>query len=280
MEHIKSREGRFTGQKNHSLYYQYWLPSEDIKAILLLSHGIGDHSGYWINVINHFIPEGYAICGHDHRGHGQSEGIAGYVKKFQYYIDDLRSFTEKVQADFPDKKTFLIGISMGGLIATAYSLDHQKNLTGLILAGPLLDPESVCSPLLMPVARVFSLVLPKLRVEGVDFSMLSHDPLAIDRAINDPFVYNGKNTMRLGAELLKATKSLPRRIQNITLPIMIMHGTADKICNPDGSKMLFELISSKDKTLKLYQDFYHEIFNEVQHDQVLADMQVWLSAHT
>ena len=114
---------------------------------------------------------------------------------------------------------------------------------------------------------------------ALDLSALSQDKTAVDTAINDPLVYKGKNTARLGAELLKATQKLPKRMPEINLPILIMHGTADRICSPEGSKTLFELISSKDKTLKLYEGFYHEIFNELQREQVFTDIQEWLSAY-
>ena len=276
MEH---QEGRFRGQENLTLYYQYWLPATDSKAVLLLVHGIGDHSDYWANLVNHFVPEGYAVCGYDHRGHGKSEGLGGYVEKFQYYVDDLKTFVEIVRGEYVGTKIFMVGISMGGLIATTYSTEYQHELSGLLLAGPLLTPESVCSPLLMPLARLLSLPLPKLGVEALDLSAISQDKTAVDTALNDPLVYKGKNTARLGAELLKATQKLSVRMPEITLPLLIMHGTADRICSPEGSKTLYELASSKDKTLKLYEGFYHEIFNEPQREQVFTDIQEWLSAH-
>jgi len=276
---MKHQEGIFTGQENLTLYYQYWLPTTDAKAVLLLVHGLGDHSSYWANLINHFVPRGYAVCGYDHRGHGKSEGLGGYVEKFQYYLDDLKTFVEMVRGEYGNTKIFMVGISMGGLIATTYSTDYQHDLSGLLLAGPLLKSESVCSPLLMPLARLLSLLLPKLGVQALDLSVLSQDKKVVDRALNDPLVYKGKNRARLGAELLKATQKLPRQMPEITLPILIMHGTADRICNLEGSKMLYELASSKDKVLRLYEGFYHEIFNEPRREQVFTDIQEWLSAH-
>jgi len=161
---VKHQEGRFKSQENHTLYYQYWLPVTDAKAMLLIVHGLGDHSRYWTNLANYFVRKGYVVCGYDHRGHGKSEGLGGYVEKFQYYLDDLKTFIETVRGDYGDTKIFLVGISMGGLIATAYSIDYQHYLSGLLLAGPLLKPESVCSPLLVPLALLLSLLLPKLGV--------------------------------------------------------------------------------------------------------------------
>lgn len=276
---IKHLEGRFTGQENLTLYYHYWLPNTDIKVVLLLVHGIGDHSGYWANLINYFVPKGYAVCGYDHRGHGKSEGLSGYVERFQYYLDDLKTFIQMMRGEYSNTKIFMVGISMGGLIATAYSIDYQHDLSGLLLAGPLLKPESVCSPSLIPLALLLSLLLPKLGVAALDISALSQDKAAIDTALNDPLVYKGKTKARLGAELIRATQKISKRMPEITLPILILHGAADRICDSGGSKMLYELAGSKDKTLKLYEGFYHEIFNEPQRNQVFTDMQDWLSLH-
>ena len=277
MEHT---EGRFTGRKGLSLYYQCWLPATDPKAILLVVHGWAEHSGRYINLVNYFVPKGYAICALDHRGHGKSEGLRGYVERFSDYLDDLKTFFDIVRSEHGDTKIFLVGHSMGAIIATAYTVavSHQQELAGLIVSGVGVKPGSSLSSALIPLARILSLLLPRLGIMVLDASTISQDKAVVDAYVNDPLVYRGKITCRFGAEMLATLRKLPSEMPEINLPILIMHGTADRLCNPEGSRILYERADSRDKTLKLYEGFYHEIFNEPGHKQVLVDMEAWLAA--
>ena len=275
MEHT---EGRFTGRKGLSLYYQCWLPATDPKAILLVVHGWAEHSGRYINLVNYFVPKGYAICALDHRGHGKSEGLRGYVERFSDYLDDLKTFFDIVRSEHGDAKIFLVGHSMGGTIATAYSVRNQHDLAGLIVSGLGVKPGSSLSSAIIPLARILSLLLPRLGIMVLDASTISQDKAVVDAYVNDPLVYRGKITCRFGAEMLATLRKLPSKMPEINLPILIMHGTADRLCDPEGSRILYDQANSRDKTLKLYEGFYHEIFNEPGHKQVLADIEAWLAA--
>jgi alpha-beta hydrolase superfamily lysophospholipase len=274
MEHT---EGRFKGHKNLNLYYQCWLPAGKARAILLVTHGLAEHSGRYTNLVNHFVPKGYAIFGFDHRGHGKSEGLRGYIERFQDYLDDLETFINIVRGQHSDTRIFLFGHSMGGLVATAYAIHHQHKLAGLLLSAAALKVDSNLSPVLMTVTPLLSALLPKLGATSIDSSALSQDQAVVDAYTGDPLVYRGKIRARLGAELLKTTRELPSQMPWIHLPILIMHGTADRLSNPAGSQLFYERASSKDKTLKLYAGFYHEIFNEPGREQVFADMEAWLA---
>lgn len=275
MEH---KEGRFSGHKKVNLYYQCWLPAREPKAILLVVHGICEHSGRYTNLVNYFVPKGYAVYGLDHRGHGRSEGLRGYVERFSDYLDDFKTFFDIVRSEHGDTKIFLIGHSLGGTIATAHTVHHQHELAGLLLSGAALKIGSSWSPALIAIGRMLSLPLPKMGVIALAPSTISQDKDVVDAALNDPLCYQGKIRARLGTELVKTIQELPQQMPWLNLPIMIMHGTADRICDPEGSQMLYELVSSEDKTLKLYEGFYHEIFNEPEREQVFADMEAWLAA--
>ncbi|MCK4362162.1 MAG: lysophospholipase [Dehalococcoidia bacterium] len=277
---MKHTEGRFTGRKGLSLYYQCWLPATDPKAILLVVHGWAEHSGRYTNLVNYFVPKGYVICALDHRGHGKSEGRRGYVERFSDYLDDLKTFFDIVRSEHGDTKIFLVGHSMGAIIATAYTVtvSHQQELAGLIVSGVGVKPGSSLSSALIPLARILSLLLPRLGIMVLDASAISQDKAVVDAYVNDPLVYRGKITCRFGAEMLATLRKLPSEMPEINLPILIMHGTADRLCDPEGSRILYERANSRDKTLKLYEGFYHEIFNEPGHKQVLADMEAWLAA--
>jgi alpha-beta hydrolase superfamily lysophospholipase len=277
---MKHTEGRFTGRKGLSLYYQCWLPATDPKAILLVVHGWAEHSGRYTNLGNYFVSKGYAICALDHRGHGKSEGLRGFVERFSDYLDDLKTFFDIVRSEHGDTKIFLVGHSMGAIIATAYTVavSHQQELAGLIVSGVGVKPGSSISSALIPLARILSLLLPRLGIMVLDASAISQDKAVVEAYVNDPLVYRGKITCRFGAEMLATLRKLPSEMPEINLPILIMHGTADRLCDPEGSRILYDQVNSKDKALKLYEGFYHEIFNEPGHEQVLADMEAWLAA--
>jgi len=273
MKHV---EGKFKGYKNLNLYYQCWLPSTEPRAVLLVAHGLAEHSGRYINIVNHFVPKGYAVYGFDQRGHGKSQGQRGYVERFSHFVSDLKTFSGIVRSKHRDAKIFIVGHSVGGTIATAYAVHYQDEFDGLILSGATLKLGVSVSSGLIIVARVLSLLLPKMGVDAIDASAISQDKTVVDDYVNDPLVYRGKIRARLGAELIKTIQKLPCQMPEINLPILIMHGTADWLSDPEGSQMLYERLSSKDKTLKLYDGFYHEIFNEPGREQVFADMEAWL----
>lgn len=276
MKHI---EGTFKGPKGLNLFYQYWLPDQNPKAVLMIVHGLAEHSGRYTNIVNHFVPRGYAVCGFDYRGHGKSDGIRCYVDRFSDYVFDVRAFFEKVHQEYSSLKIFLVGHSLGATIAIPYALRYQRDLAGLIISGVLLKPGASIPTALKPVARLISVLFPKMGLTVINAIAISQDKSVVDAYVNDPLVYRGKIPARFVAELIKTVDRLPSQIPTITLPIFIGHGTDDRLCNPEGSQMLYNLVGSHDKTLKLYKGFYHEIFNEPEHEKVMADVEAWLSAH-
>jgi acylglycerol lipase len=276
---MKHTEGTFKGSKGHNLYYQCWLPDTKPKAVLLVVPGLAEHSGRYTNLVNYFVPRAYAVYSLDTQGHGKSEGVRCYVNKFSDYVDDLKIFFDIVHSKQSDQKIFLTGHSMGSIIALAYVVQHQRDLAGLIISGTALKPGSSIPTVLKAVVRLISLLFPKMGVTVLDATAISQDKAVVDAYIHDPLVYRGKLPARFGAEMVKTLNRLPSQIPQIVLPIIIMHGTADRLCNPEGSQMLYDLVGSSDKTLKLYQGFYHEVFNEPEHEKVMADVETWLSAH-
>ncbi len=273
MKHV---EGKFKGFKNLDLYYQCWLPSNEPKAVLLVAHGLAEHSGRYINIVNHFVPKGYAVYGFDQRGHGKSQGQRGYVERFSHFVSDFKTFSDIIHSKHHDAKIFIVGHSVGGTIATACAVHYQDEFDGLILSGATLKIGASVSSGLIIVARILSLLLPKMGLDVINASAISQDKTVVDAYVNDPLVYRGKIRARLGAELIKTMQKLPCQMTEINLPILIMHGTADRLSDSEGSQMLYERVSSRDKTLKLYEGFYHEIFNEPGREQVFADMEAWL----
>jgi len=276
MQHI---EGKFPGRNDINLYYQSWVPDGMPIAVLVVVHGLAEHSGRYFNLVNYFLPKGYAVHTFDLRGHGKSEGTRGYVERFSYYLDDLKIFCDKVSQENKNTRIFMVGHSMGGTIATAYAIDHQNELNGLILSGAVLKAGSSVTGVAILMARLLSLLIPKMGVSTLDASTVSRDKTVVEAYINDPLNYTGKISARLGAELLNEIQRLPSKLSVLSLPVLIMHGAADRLSDPSSSQMLFERAGSKDKTIKFYDGFYHEIFNDPQRQQVFTDMENWLKLH-
>jgi len=276
---MKHKEGRFTGYKGLKLYYQCWLPDKKPKAVLLVAHGLAEHSGRYKNLVDYFVPKGYAVYAIDHRGHGKSEGTRAYVDNFNDYLIDLKTFFDMVRKDNKNAKIFLFGHSLGGTIATAYAIEHQDELAGLMDSGSSLVSAPGVSPALLAMAGIVSALAPKMGVTLLDASLISRDQSVVDAYVNDPLVFRGKIPARTGAELARMWKQLPDKMPEIKLPILIMHGMADQLTDPRGSQLLYERAGSKDKTLKIYDDCYHEICNEPDREQVFADMESWLIKH-
>lgn len=273
MEH---RDGFFAGVRDSTIYYQCWQPETGCKAVLLVVHGLAEHSGRYMNVVNHFVPLGYAVYGLDHIGHGKSEGTRVYVDRFADYTDTLKRYFDSIRLEHPDKPVFLVGHSLGGLIGALYLLEHQDELAGAVLSGPLVKMSDDLSPVVVFMGKLLSTLTPKAGLMALDAQGVSRDPAVVQAYINDPLVHTGKMTARLAGELVKAVQHVNAEAAKITLPILIVQGSGDKLVNPAGAKLLYDTVSSADKTLKIYEGFYHEVFNEPERAQVLSDVEAWL----
>src|SRR3990172_157047 len=233
---MKHSDGRFKGQDGLNLYHQYWLPDDEPKAVLLVTHGFAEHSGRYGNLVDYFLPRGYGIYAHDLRGHGKSEGVRGYADRFSHFVEDLDIFFRLVQERHPGSRIFLLGHSTGGTIATAYTiLRQQAGFEGLILSGAILSPPSDVPAVTIFAARMLSFILPKAGLYAMDAATISQDKSVVKAYLNDPLVYHGKVRAGLGIELMNAMDIILRRIPEIRLPLLIMHGAADRLSNPRGS---------------------------------------------
>jgi alpha-beta hydrolase superfamily lysophospholipase len=276
---MKHQEGFFKGVRDANIYFQSWLPESESKAVLLIVHGLAEHSGRYMNVVNHFVPLGYAVYGIDHLGHGKSDGMRVYVKRFDDYTNTLKVYFDMIRRWQPDKPIFLVGHSMGGLVSAVYLLDHQAELTGAVLSGAAVKAPSNITPAILIVGKMLSALTPKFGLLGLDVDGVCRDPVVVQAYVNDPLVHTGKITARLSAEMLKAMQYVSGQATKIRLPIMIVQGSADKLVDPAGAKMLYDAVSSADKEIKIYDGFYHEVFNEPDHEKVLRDVEIWLEAH-
>lgn len=275
---MRHQTGTLIGPRASRIFHQAWLPDAPPSAVLLVVHGLGEHSGRYGNVVNHFVPRGYAVYALDHYGHGQSDGQREYVERFDDYIHTLKIFFDQVHGWQPRPPIFLMGHSLGGLISAVYLLDDQAGLAGAVLSAPAVKAPKL-SPALLVMGRLLSVVAPKLGVLALDASAVSRDPEVVRAYVNDPLVFTGKTTARLGAETIAAMQRVQAGAAAITLPLLILQGGADRLVDPAGAELLYQAAGSADKTLKTYPGLYHEIYNEPEHEQVLGDVEAWLAAH-
>ena len=271
------REGELRGAGGVRLYRQAWVPDDETRGVVVLAHGLSEHSGRYQHVAARLVGEGFAVEALDHRGHGRSEGSRAFVE-VEDVVADLDRLVDGAATTYQGLPLFLLGHSMGGLIATEYAIRHQQKLTGLILSASLAVLEAT-SPVTRLTARVISAIAPRLGLVEVDSTLVSRDPEVVRAYDADPLVYRRRLPARTVSELASAIGSLPERARVITVPVLIMYGSGDHLVPPAGSVMLDSVISSQDKTLRVYDGLYHEILNEPEQEEVLDDLVNWLLAH-
>ena len=274
---MKHGEGTLKTPRGASLYYQSWRPFDRPRAVLLIAHGLAEHSGRYQNFARFFVDRGYAVYALDHSGHGKSDGDRCHIGRFSQFTDGVGLLLEKVREEIPDTLVFLAGHSMGGLIATHFLIEHQSEFAGCILSGAAVQPAVEVPALQRLTIRLLSKVLPKLGLLRLDASEVSRDPEVVDRYRKDPLVFTGKVSARLLEQLFSSMSGLEEKLAAIELPMLILHGSADGLALPQGSKMLHEKISSSDKKLIIYEGLYHEIYNEPEQEDVMTDVADWLA---
>lgn len=276
---MQHQEGFFQNAQQEKIYYQCWLPETTAKAILIVVHGLAEHGGRYGNVVRHFAPKGYAIYALDHVGHGRSSGQRVYVDQFATFVATLHQFVGLVREWQPGSPIFMIGHSMGGLIATHYLIDHQQEMAGAVLSGPAVKVPDNISAVTLTLGRLLSILLPKAGLLQLDANHVSRDPAVVQAYRTDPLNYTGKITARLSAEMVSAMQRVEREASRITLPVYVAQGGDDKLVDPSAAPFLHGKVSSSDKTLKVYKGLYHEILNEPEKDLVLNDVERWIEAH-
>jgi acylglycerol lipase len=270
-------EGRLDGADGVALYWQGWLPEGPPRGLLLICHGMGEHSGRYTTVVDTLVPDGWAVYGLDHRGHGRSRGRRVHVRRYAHYLADFATFHRTVAARHPDLTPFLLGQSMGGQIALAYALDHQHELAGLVLAAPALSAGDVPRALL-PLLKLLARAVPLVRWAVVDGGEVSHDEVYVEAKRRDPLVHQGEPTLGLSLALAGQMAALPARTRGLRLPLLLQHGTGDRICRPDGTETLAASVGTADDTVRWYDGFWHEIYHEPERELPLADLREWLDA--
>lgn len=277
---MKTESGSFKAKGGSSIYWKGWVPDSAPKAVVQVIHGYAEHIDRYGNVVGELLPAGYAVFGTDHRGHGHSDGKRGHVAGFQEFIDDEKQFRrEIIDARFPGIPCFVLGHSMGSLIAMNYIEQSPEGVRALVLSGTGSLPGSDIPPVLLTVIKILSKIVPSLHIKSpLPPEFISRDPDVVKAYVEDPLVYN-VITPRLAHEMNRYVVIGAQNAPKIQMPVLIQLGSKDTAFS--GQRELFERVGAKDKTFKRYEGLRHEVYNELAADRkvVLADLRAWLDAH-
>jgi alpha-beta hydrolase superfamily lysophospholipase len=269
-------EGTFVGTGNMALYYQAWLPLEQrTRGVLVNLHGLGDHSGLYPRVAEYFPQQGFATYAYDMRGNGRSPGQRAYLNGWHEFRGDLDAFLTLVREAEPDLPLFVLGHSLGGLVVLDYALEHPEKIAGVIAAAPPLGKVGV-PPLLMMLGRVMSRIWPRFSLEvGMDLSGLARDPAIIEAVLADP-LFHRRGTARLSTEVTTAIARVQSGAARLSTPLLLLHGSDDRMVPPDGTREFFAKVRSQDRTFREYPGGYHGLFADLGSEQVLEDVRRWI----
>jgi alpha-beta hydrolase superfamily lysophospholipase len=271
--------GTFQNPGGDKLHYQTWQPNRDPKAVMVICHGVGEHSGRYMNLVHPLTEQGYAVVGYDHLGCGQSEGQRGHINSWEDFSCCLGVCLEMVHNHFPDLPVFLYGHSMGSLIALDYVQQSPVGLQGLILSGTALETGGAASPWKIVVAKLLSRIWPNFSLElGLDTNGLSRDPQVVQAYEADPLV-QGKVSTRWGTEMLEAQARIAGYPERVQLPVLFLHGQEDPLSLLSGAQDFYAKIAYPDKKMLIYDGCRHEPHNDPEHARVAQDLIGWLDEH-
>jgi acylglycerol lipase len=267
-------EERFDGVGGLGIFFRSWHPKGKPRAIVAICHGLNAHSGEYLWVADQLQAAGFAVYALDLRGRGKSDGERFYVEKMADYVNDVSKLIELAKQRGPEVPVYLLGHSAGGVVSCVYTLDNQDQIAGLIcedFAFQVPAPDFAIA-----VVKGISHLAPHAHVLKLHNEDFSRDPKVVKAKNEDPLIANEVQPTKTVAELARADERLKREFPLIKLPVLILHGTADKVTKPSGSQEFYDKAGSKDKTLKLYEGYYHDLLNDIGKEQVMADILAWI----
>jgi acylglycerol lipase len=268
-ETIRARDGT-------ELFVRGWRPDGAARAVIVLVHGFKAHGGMFEDAAGELAQHGYAAYALDLRGHGRSAGERLYVDRFEEYVADVDAVVRLARSREPGLPIFVLGHSAGGVVSSAYAIEHQDELAGFIcesFAQEVPAPDAV-----LAIVKAISRVAPRAGVFDLKADDFSRDPEFVERMKHDPLIPRRRYPSRTVAEMRRAEQRLDTSFQRITLPVLILHGTRDEVTRPHGSQRFYDTTGSTDKTLRLYEGHVHDLLNDVGKEQVLGEITEWIDA--
>ncbi|XP_009179641.1 monoglyceride lipase isoform X2 [Papio anubis] len=302
LPHLVNADGQY-------LFCRYWKPTGTPKALIFVSHGAGEHCGRYEELAQMLMGLDLLVFAHDHVGHGQSEGERMVVSDFHVFVRDVLQHVDSMQKDYPGLPVFLLGHSMGGAIAILTAAERPGHFAGMVLISPLVlaNPESattfkdysgilkysmekasrtlqfwIPNHFWVLAAKVLNLVLPNLSLGPIDSSVLSRNKTEVDIYNSDPLICRAGLKVCFGIQLLNAVSRVERALPKLTVPFLLLQGSADRLCDSKGAYLLMESAKSQDKTLKIYEGAYHVLHKELPEvtNSVFHEINMWVSQRT
>lgn len=269
-------EAWLDGRGGVRIFARLWDAHGSPRASIVICHGVNSHSGQYARAATVFAERGFAVTALDLRGRGRSEGERFYVESIDDYVSDLSQVIELARSRYPDLPLYLLGHSAGGVVACTYALDHQDRLSGLICESFALH---VYAPdVALKLVEGASHIIPHVHVLKLKNRDFSRDPEWVATLDADPLTQGEVQPVQTVAALARAGERLEREFVKLTLPLLILHGTADKATRPDGSQLMLDSVGSPDRELKLYDGYYHDLLNDLGHEHVVDDITRWIEA--
>jgi len=276
MKHI---ETNWNAKDGLQIFAQIWEPEVvQSKAVICLVHGIGEHSGRYAPVAETFGKSGYVFFSADLRGHGRSAGARGHINDIEEIMLDIDTLIEQARARYPQLPIILYGHSLGGILVLHYGLKRKPNIKGIVATSSGLRTALENEPLKVNAARILGAILPKVAIaSGLESAAISRDEEVVKTYLADPLVHD-KITLGFGKIMLDVVAWTLSHAAEFSLPLLLMHGKADRIAFPAGSAEFAEALKGKACTLILWDNAYHELHNDLEKEEALRAMSLWMDA--
>ncbi|XP_063797247.1 monoglyceride lipase [Pseudophryne corroboree] len=269
----------YVNADGQQIYCRYWKPPSPPRALAFVVHGAGEHCSRYDDMAQKLTSLNFLVFSHDHVGHGQSEGERMTVSDFQIFIRDSLQHVDLMRKEHPDLPLFICGHSMGGAISILMATERPALFSGLILISPLVlpNPESA-STFKVFAAKILNHVLPNFSLGCIDPNYVSRNKEEVHSYVSDPLVYHGGMKVSFAMQLLNATNRVEKALPHFNLPLLLFHGTTDKLCDFRGSQLMMETVPSEDKTLKVYENAFHALHKELPEvtSSVYEEIESWI----
>ena len=267
-----------TGKLGSGLFYRSWSAADQAQAVVLISHGLGEHSGRYEHVAAAFNAAGLHAYALDHLGHGQSPGKRAFVSRFSELTDGVAELRGHIAHEHPSMPVYLVGHSLGGLIAASTVLSAAQDYAGLLMTGPALGVPTPPPAWQVLLLRVFSAVAPGLKALELDANAICRDPAVVEDYVADPLVHHENIPARMVVSLFDEGARVMASAKDISMPVLLLHGAEDQLTSASASTEFVDMLASSDKQCTIYDGMYHELFNEPEQEEILKACCEWITA--
>jgi len=276
---MKHFETKWKSNDGLDIFAQGWQPDVNPpKTVVCLVHGIGEHTGRYLNVAEALTKEGYVLFGADLRGHGRSGGPRGHFPSIEAVLQDIDLLLEQAGKRYPGVPLFLYGHSLGGILVLHYGLKQKPDICGVIAASPSLLTALAEQPFKVSAAKVLGSLFPGVTIpSGLDVNAVTHDKKVIEDYYRDTLCHN-KMSLGFGKIMLSVNHWTLEHANEFSLPLLLMHGKSDSIAYPTSSIEFAASLNDNCK-LVLWDDAFHELHHEPIKDEVFKTMTDWIEKH-